>query len=497
MEKLVLRGIMYGADKVPDSWFDRVPGGYYKAKPLPEQIKKQANMKARQSQLRKDGDGRHSDEYTRPSPRDYTPPRSRARRDSHRRRSFGDDDDDYDDEQEDRNASYVPRQYRGHDRKDRSGQPRPQRDNRSHRFDDSDATARSYAPKAGNDAVPPVNPATVAVAAAGMAAAQAADETKTSTPRQGPSDNYAGYVPYSNIYGSDAAASLPPQPFSPAPQSNAGSVQPTHLNQITTSRRNPHSPDPSLLNNALSPRKAYDDRYMPQDNNRYYDDRYYNEQYEPYDYEYEQTRFQRPTRPPMRRRSYDDSYDSRDGPRRDSSPRRPSNADSPSTISQKVQRARGKSVSRIKDTFTKSERGIGYGAVGALAGGLVGSELGDGAVPAAIGAVLGGLGANMFEARERSVNHANKNALSSRKSRDWDMLKCAHAMSSPFLYCMSKLYLSSLGSSLAHHLATSLTSCHRKKDSSRNTDLARDRDSNSRRRYRESERRTQDDHSSG
>ncbi|KAI7338898.1 hypothetical protein KC315_g1544 [Hortaea werneckii] len=32
MEKLILRSIMYGADKIPDSWFDKVPGGFYKAK---------------------------------------------------------------------------------------------------------------------------------------------------------------------------------------------------------------------------------------------------------------------------------------------------------------------------------------------------------------------------------------------------------------------------------------------------------------------------------
>ncbi|TKA73680.1 hypothetical protein B0A55_05621 [Friedmanniomyces simplex] len=31
MEKLILRSVMYGADRIPDSWFEKVPGGFYKA----------------------------------------------------------------------------------------------------------------------------------------------------------------------------------------------------------------------------------------------------------------------------------------------------------------------------------------------------------------------------------------------------------------------------------------------------------------------------------
>lgn len=31
MEKLILRSVMYGVDKIPDSWFDKVPGGFYKS----------------------------------------------------------------------------------------------------------------------------------------------------------------------------------------------------------------------------------------------------------------------------------------------------------------------------------------------------------------------------------------------------------------------------------------------------------------------------------
>jgi len=61
--------------------------------------------------------------------------------------------------------------------------------------------------------------------------------------------------------------------------------------------------------------------------------------------------------------------------------------------------ARGKST--LRDRFDTSERGIGYGTVGALAGGLIGSEIGKGLWPTVAGAVVGGLGANAFESREK------------------------------------------------------------------------------------------------
>lgn len=61
-------------------------------------------------------------------------------------------------------------------------------------------------------------------------------------------------------------------------------------------------------------------------------------------------------------------------------------------------------MQRIKENFDTSQRGLGYGAVGAIVGGLLGSEVDKGPIPMAIGAALGGLGANAFEARERYVD---------------------------------------------------------------------------------------------
>lgn len=55
----------------------------------------------------------------------------------------------------------------------------------------------------------------------------------------------------------------------------------------------------------------------------------------------------------------------------------------------------------MRDRFDTSERGMGYGTIGAIAGGLVGNELGKGLLPTAAGAVVGALGTNAFQAREK------------------------------------------------------------------------------------------------
>jgi len=65
-------------------------------------------------------------------------------------------------------------------------------------------------------------------------------------------------------------------------------------------------------------------------------------------------------------------------------------------------REKSRARSSVRDKFDLSERGLGYGSVGALAGGLIGSEVGKGGfLPAVAGAIVGGLGANAFEARDK------------------------------------------------------------------------------------------------
>lgn len=56
----------------------------------------------------------------------------------------------------------------------------------------------------------------------------------------------------------------------------------------------------------------------------------------------------------------------------------------------------------MRDRFDTSERGLGYGTMGAVAGGLLGNEAGKGGLlPTVAGAVAGGLGANAYESRDR------------------------------------------------------------------------------------------------
>ena len=95
-----------------------------------------------------------------------------------------------------------------------------------------------------------------------------------------------------------------------------------------------------------------------------------------------------------RSRGYEDDedeyYDYRDRDsrrRRDKSPRRDS---------------RSKSGIRgtIDKNFDKSRDGLTSAGLGALAGGLVGHEVGKGPLATAAGVLLGGLGANAWEARE-------------------------------------------------------------------------------------------------
>jgi len=62
---------------------------------------------------------------------------------------------------------------------------------------------------------------------------------------------------------------------------------------------------------------------------------------------------------------------------------------------------RSRARSTIRDKFDTSDRGLGYGTIGAIAGGLAGSEVGKGLWPTVAGAVIGGLGANAFESREK------------------------------------------------------------------------------------------------
>lgn len=412
MEKLILRGVMYGADKIPDSWFDKVPGGYYKK----QQIEKEAErQRAASREPRKDRDmryrshrshggghrdksrrRRHSDEYEDRRPRYDEDYRAGQRpgygTDRHRRpdrRSSYDGGDDYypyDD--------VVDRGYAS------GGRRRDYVDNDRYGYDDGYGRTggRGYgdeygAPPVGGrrepysarppppgEYVPAEDAAAAAAAGAGAAAAAFANDPRNSgqnlnAPPVGAPPS-SGYVPYSHIYG-------PPTNLrAHGGGSSNGSVQPNNLNQVAPPFSPPSSAVPAPSPYAHGPRYAdpYDDPYF---DDCYGPDYGYEDDYlppaRPYPYRHE-----RPSRSPS-------LSSSNPPPRRSRSERLPA-------------KPRGKSLSRMRENFDTSKRGLGYSGVGALAGGLVGSEVGKGAIPAAVGAVLGGIGANAFGARERFVD---------------------------------------------------------------------------------------------
>jgi hypothetical protein len=232
-------------------------------------------------------------------------------------------------------------------------------------------------------------------------------------PRSGSIGN--GYVPYAHLYGQQNPYP-PQQPFSPRPSSSNRSSQPKADREVSPSmapppqdyQQNPFAQEAPTAEAAGAGaeytgepgiRSSHDPRWA-NGPDPYYSARLYtgyggNEAPQP------------DSASPRRssRRDYSpsyDSYDSRAQDRRSRSERR--NEDKSNT--------QGKSKSgvrelldktRVKESLDTTERGLGYGTVGALAGGLFGSEFGKGPIPIALGAAVGGLGANAYEAREKYV----------------------------------------------------------------------------------------------
>jgi hypothetical protein len=247
MEKLVLRGIMYGADKIPDSWFEKVPGGFYKGQ-QDKQAKPNDKDDKRRDKREKSRRRRHSDEYEERRPRyeesydsdrpAYAP--ERRRRDADRSSYDGGDNNDSVDEERQRRRA---RRSTINDA-DRYGY--------NDGFSRRDSTRRSYAP---NDRLYESSPhesqgssqyadpyfdhaakrnSVAAVAAgAGTTAAMAQRHVSSAHPMvpatfpvQTPITT--SYVPYSNIYGvTETQMPNGRQSFS------VSSVQANSMNQVT------------------------------------------------------------------------------------------------------------------------------------------------------------------------------------------------------------------------------------------------------------------------
>jgi hypothetical protein len=253
MEKLVLRGIMYGADKIPDSWFEKVPGGFYKGQ-QDKQAKPNDKDDKRRDKREKSRRRRHSDEYEERRPRyeesydsdrpAYAP--ERHRRDANRSSYDGGDNNDSVDEERQRRRA---RRSTINDA-DRYGY--------NDGFSQRDSTRRSYAP---NDRLYESSPheshgssqyadpyfdhtakrnSTAAAAASAGTAATMAQRHVSSAPPMAPATFpvqtpiTASYVPYSNIYGvNEMQMPNGRQMFSPPPANSISSVQANSMNQVT------------------------------------------------------------------------------------------------------------------------------------------------------------------------------------------------------------------------------------------------------------------------
>lgn len=220
-----------------------------------------------------------------------------------------------------------------------------------------------------------------------------------------------GYVPYAHIYGGPTHSQG--QPGFPPPQSDIGSVQPTYMNQVAapTPKVAPipgqYQQNPYAQEAAPGTQPGYLPNPHPQQNGQYdgrYDDRSRGSGYDSDDTARDSRRDRERSRRRSRRSRRDrtpseDSYsdDSRDERDRRRRSRPPPRDEAPPTAA-----SRSKSVA--KGTFDTSQRGLGYSAMGALAGGLIGSEFGKGPVPRVVATAVGALAANVFQARERYVD---------------------------------------------------------------------------------------------
>ncbi|KAI7190979.1 hypothetical protein KC363_g4107 [Hortaea werneckii] len=245
MEKPILRSIMYGADKIPDSWFDKVPGGFYKAKDSTQ--KKASDEEAEKYGTRPrtssgssgaNGSGRTSERSRRYSTGD--PLRGAAPLDGY------EGDDGYRSEgmrkqrRKERASSSYDRadedSYSGDDRRSSRREHDRMRRRRSVSHEDRYGDSHGHAHPVQSEYVAPQRPPV----ADGSASARSTF-SPVPPPSSNCSSNFAppgiphtapGYVPYADVYGSPmntAQAQHQHSGFpSGSPQSSNGSTNPTY-----------------------------------------------------------------------------------------------------------------------------------------------------------------------------------------------------------------------------------------------------------------------------
>ena len=283
MEKLVLRGIMYGADKIPDSWIEKVPGGYYKG-PQDKQSKGNDKDDKRRDKREKSRRRRHSDEYEERRPRNeesYDSDRPERRRRDADRSSYdgGDSNDSVDEERQRRRArrSTINDADRygyndGFSRRDstrRSYAPNDRYESSPHESQGSSQYADPYFDHAAKR-----NSAAAVAAGVGTAAAMAQQSQRhvssappmvpAAFPAQAPVA--ASYVPYSNISGANPAQTPSGrQMFSPPLANSVSSVQANSMNQVTPVVSPPNTYGYSPPNTSYDSRRVSDSFHTAND----------------------------------------------------------------------------------------------------------------------------------------------------------------------------------------------------------------------------------------
>lgn len=255
MEKLILRSVMYGVDKIPDTWFDKVPGGFYKStqkadgkgdkgqkidgasdgkkqrrysltgddrrrtrRDLYEDERRANDHRRHDRRERSSYDVSHDPDYTRNDRRGERGGERRRRRHSADGDRYGDNED----HPRSSNAYYGDRKYRG------TEQPRPP----DPYFDDRQRPvtgdgSRGTAPgssKASTTTTTTTGLAGVAAAEAGaaygpprrgprhaftMPSSPNTHATSASSGRPQSSSTASSYVPFAHIYGSPDTGTSP------------------------------------------------------------------------------------------------------------------------------------------------------------------------------------------------------------------------------------------------------------------------------------------------
>ncbi|KAK1058104.1 hypothetical protein LTR74_013633 [Friedmanniomyces endolithicus] len=259
MEKLILRSVMYGADKIPDTWFEKVPGGFYRMKEDQAKARDQAKRDSKKSGKdgsgsrpstsdSRNGGGGRSRRYStgEDDKRSSDPPRRRDGERQRQRESYdGQDQDDGhysgDDRRRRRNHGSTRNRRRSFDDDREYSQgagPPPPRDNRR---DERRMNDGAPYPERGSAPSPrahsnlhdsAVGAAALTGATMGLAdgASHPYDDSTASAPPSasaGRKGVAGGYVPYANIYGAPAKQTQR-EPYSTTPsQSSAGPAQPS------------------------------------------------------------------------------------------------------------------------------------------------------------------------------------------------------------------------------------------------------------------------------